>query len=172
MAYSDLDSIHVPAAGNRAPASWGLQVNANFDAIYTDVLAKLTTWTSYTPTLVQAGSVSKTVTYARYFKLGRLVVGQVLLAVTGSGSSATTITVSLPVTAVQAGNISAGVGSVYDASPTPTTYPGRVVLNTTGTMALSGSDVTSGGYLGSTGFTAALASGDSVDMLFVYEAAS
>lgn len=171
MAYADLDGIHVPAAGNRAPASWGLQVNANFDAIYDDVLAKLTTWTSYTPSLVQAGSVSKTVTYARYFKLGRLVVGQVLLAVTGSGSSATTITVSLPVTAAQAGNISAGVGSVYDATG-PTTYPGRVLLNTTGTMALSGSDVTSGGYLGSTGFTAALASGDSVDMIFAYEAAS
>lgn len=171
MAYSDLDGVHVPASGNRAPASWGLQVNANFDAIYTDVLAKLGVWTSYTPTLVQSGTVTKTVTHARYFKLGRLVIGQVLLAVTGSGSSASNITVSLPVTAAIGNNITAGVGSVYDSSA-PATYPGRVLLITTGTMALSGTNATSGGYLGSTGFTAALASGDSVDMIFAYEAAS
>lgn len=169
MAYSDLDSIHVPAAGNRAPASWGLQVNANFDAIYTDVLAKLTTWTSYTPTLTQAGSVSKTVNYARYFKLGRFVVAQCSLAVTGSGSSATAVTVSLPVTAATS-NIIVGTFYLVDATG-PTVYIGAAALASTGTVA-GVANGTNGNALGVAGFTAALASGDAVFMSITYEAVS
>jgi hypothetical protein len=101
MAYVDLDSIHVPSAGNRPPASWGAQVNENFDVLYDEYLAKLGVWTSWTPTVTQAGSITKTVTYARYIKLGRLVIAQAYLAITGAGSSATAVTVSLPVTAAQ-----------------------------------------------------------------------
>lgn len=168
MAYSDLDSIHVPAAGNRAPASWGLQVNANFDAIYTDVLAKLTTWTSYTPTLTQGGNVSKTVTYARYIKLGRLVVAEMYLQVTGSGSSSTAIEVGLPVTAAQS-IVSTGTFRVYDAS-VPTNRTGIAVLANTGEVSGLMDNVTN--YMGVAGFTAALASGDSVLVNVTYEAAS
>lgn len=168
MSYSDLDAIHVPAAGNRAPASWGLQVNANFDAIYTDVLAKLTTWTSYTPSLQQGGNVSKTVTYARYFKLGRLVVAEVYLQVTGSGSSSTAIEVGLPETAAQS-IVSVGTFRVYDAS-VPTNRTGIAVLANTGEVSGLMDNVTN--YMGAAGFTAALASGDSVIVNVTYEAAS
>lgn len=168
MAYADLDSIHTPAAGNRAPASWGLQVNANFDAIYTDVLAKLTTWTSYTPSLQQGGNVSKTVTYARYIKLGRLVIAEIYLQVTGSGSSSTAIEVGLPATAAQS-IVSAGTFRVYDAS-VPTNRTGIAVLANTGEVSGLMDNVTD--YMGAAGFTAALASGDSVIVNVTYEAAS
>lgn len=169
MAYADLDGIHVPAAGNRAPASWGLQVNANFDAIYTDVLAKLTTWTSYTPSLQQGGNVSKTVTYARYIKLGRLVIAEIYLQVTGSGSSSTAIEVGLPVTAAQS-ILSVGTFRVNDAAPSPTNRTGIAVLANTGEVSGLMDNVTD--YMGAAGFTAALASGDSVIVNVTYEAAS
>ena len=168
MAYSDLDSIHVPAAGNRAPASWGLQVNANFDAIYDDVLAKLGQWTSYTPSLQQGGNVSKTVTYARYIKLGRLVIAEIYLQVTGSGSSSTAIEVGLPVTAAQS-IVSTGTFRVYDAS-VPTNRTGIAVLANTGEVSGLMDNVTD--YMGAAGFTAALASSDSVIVNVTYEAAS
>lgn len=169
MAYADLDGIHTPAAGNRAPASWGLQVNANFDAVYSDVLAKLGAWTAWTPSLVQAGSVSKTVNYADYFKLGRFVVAQCSLAVTGSGSSATAVTVSLPVTAATS-NIIVGTFYLVDATG-PTVYIGAAALASTGTVA-GVANGTNGNALGAAGFTAALASGDAVFMSIAYEAAS
>lgn len=168
MAYADLDGVHVPASGNRAPASWGLQVNANFDAIYDDVLAKLTTWTSYTPSLQQGGNVSKTVTYARYIKLGLLVVAEIYLQVTGSGSSSTAIEVGLPVTAAQS-IVSTGTFRVYDASA-PTNRTGIAVLANTGEVSGLMDNVTN--YMGAAGFTAALASGDSVIVNVTYEAAS
>lgn len=168
MSYSDLDAIHVPAAGNRAPASWGLQVNANFDAIYDDVLAKLGVWTSYTPSLQQGGNVSKTVTYARYIKLGRLVVAEVYLQITGSGSSSTAIEVGLPATAAQS-IVSTGTFRVYDASVS-TNRTGIAVLANTGEVSGLMDNVTD--YMGAAGFTAALASGDSVIVNVTYEAAS
>lgn len=168
MSYVDLDSLHVPAAGNRAPASWGLQVNANFDAIYDEVLAKLGAWTSYTPSLQQGGNVSKTVTYARYIKLGRLVIAEVYLQVTGSGSSSTAIEVGLPVTAAQS-IVSTGTFRVFDAS-VPTNRTGIAVLANTGEVSGLMDNVTN--YMGAAGFTAALASGDSVIVNVTYEAAS
>ena len=134
-------------------------------------VALLGQWTSFTPTLTQSGAVTKTTTYARYYKVGRFVHVQVLLAVTGSGTGGNTVTVSLPFTAAQAGGMSAGGGSIYDAS-VGAAYPGRVLLNTTTTAALSPTNVTTGGYLGAATFTAALASGDSIDMEFRYEATS
>lgn len=172
MAYADLDGIHVPAAGNRPPASWGLQVNANFDAIYDDVLAKLGVWTSWTPSVVQSSSVSKTVAYGRYLKLGRLVICQTILAITGSGSSATAITVSVPVTAANGGNLPCGSGFFYEATGN-VSYPLTVLLKTTGTFGFY-TTASSIAQLGETGSASnvALASGDSINLFATYEAAS
>lgn len=169
MAYADLSGIHTPAAGYRPPAAWGLQVNDNFDYIYDEVLAKLGAWTAWTPSLVQSGSVTKAVNYADYFKLGRFVVAQCSLAVTGSGSSATAVTVSLPVTAATS-NIIVGTFYLVDATG-PVVYLGAAVLASTGTVAGIASG-TNGSQLGVAGFTAALASGDAVFMSIAYEAAS
>jgi len=170
--YTDLDSVHVPSAGNRPPASWGTTVNANFDQVYDDVLAKLGIWTAYTPVLTQSGAVTKTVTYARYFKLGRLVTVSMVLAVTatGGGVSNNTITVSLPFTAVQAANMTVGTGHIYNASGGgAASHPARMVLNTTTTAAFQATYNTAGGFLGGTTFTEVLVNTDSIDCTFTYE---
>lgn len=164
--------------GTRPTGEEGLKIyEADTDVEYTYngsayvPTAVLGQWTPFTPTLTQSGAVTKTTTYARYYKVGRFVHVQVLLAATGSGTGGNAVTVSLPFTAAQAGNMGAGGGSIYDAS-TGASYPGRVVFNTTTTAALSPTNVTTGGYLGAATFTAALASGDSIDMEFRYEATS
>lgn len=128
---------------------------------------------TYTPTLVQGASsnIAKTLTYCRYRKLGRVVKVWILLTVTGSGSASAAVTLSLPFTAAQAGNIDVGVGHIFDASASGS-YPGRAVLNTTTTVALQPTNVTTGNYLGVTQFTAALANTDSIDLSFEYEATS
>lgn len=48
-------------------------------------------WRSWTPTVTQSGSVTVTITYARYIVLARLVVVQARLAVTGTGTAANAI---------------------------------------------------------------------------------
>ena len=176
MAYSDLDAIHVPSAGNRPPASWGVQVNANFDAVYDDVLAKLGVWTTFASGLIQSGAPTFTATYCRYLKLGRMVTVSALLAVTATGSAVSNnpVQITLPFTAAQGGNLTAGVGHVYDSSAN-LSYPARVVLNTTTTARLQPTNVTTAGaFLGQTTspFGAALAASDSIDMTFTYEATS
>lgn len=169
MAYQDLDSIHVPAAGQRPPASWGLQVNANFDQIYSDVLAKLGAWNGFTPTLVQSGAVAKNVNNARYQKLGRIAVGHVHLGVTAAGTGGNAITVGLPVAAASfSGTPIIGTFWCYDAS-TPIGYHGALVLVST-TAAVGWAS----GQSGNIGVTPnfALANSDQVGYSFTYETAS
>ncbi|MGD9996977.1 MAG: hypothetical protein AB7R77_06005 [Ilumatobacteraceae bacterium] len=124
---------------------------------------------SWTPTVTQSGSVSVTVSRARYWRLGRKVDFQCKLSVTGSGSSSNDVVISLPVTAAAADLVCAGNGLVYDATG-PTWYSGVPYLASTTTMklAVTGNVV----YLGTSGFTSALASGDLINIAGWYEAAS
>lgn len=128
-------------------------------------------WTSYTPTLTQSGAVTKTVNYAKYFKIGRQVTVAVLVTVTGTGTAANIATLTLPFTA--ATTMGFGTGLIYDSSA-GLVYPGLTNVNATTTMALYDSAAQSGpgGFLGLGGFTAALANGDQVNMGCTYEAAS
>lgn len=128
-------------------------------------------WTTYTPTLTQSGAVTKTVTYAAYQRTGRMVTVSLILAVTGSGTASNTVTVSLPVTAKVANNLPVGIGGIFDTS-VGTYNPGIVVFNTTTTAAMRPANSTTSTFLGAGIFTAALASGDSVEMTITYEAAS
>jgi hypothetical protein len=73
------------------------------------------TASTYTPTLTQSGAVTKTVTHATYFQLGKLIIANIYLAVTGTGTTNNTITVSLPVTAAKSSGI-IGSGTVFDNS--------------------------------------------------------
>jgi len=131
-------------------------------------------WTSFTPTLTQSGAVTKTITYAKYEKVGRMVAVSVLLAVTGTGTGNNKVTVSLPFTAAIAGAHYGG-GYIADVSSGSPYTAGIVHADTTTTMALiDATQATSVAYLGVTGsvFAAALASGDTVSMSLVYESAS
>ncbi|MCC6434442.1 MAG: hypothetical protein IT196_05375 [Acidimicrobiales bacterium] len=171
MAYSDLDSIHVPTAGQRPPASWGAQVNANFDAVYDDVLAKLGQWTNYTPTVLQSVAVSKTVSYARYLKLGRLVVVQCYLVITSSGTANNALTVSLPVTAAQA-SVPGGGFYWYDASAGLNYGTIGIPLSTTTVGGLLSGSAAVAGQTNAVGWPNQVASGDSLLISMTYEAAS
>jgi len=126
-------------------------------------------WTTFTPTLTQSGTVTKTVTYASYMKIGRLVIANVLLAVTGSGTGGNGVKVGLPVTAAQAGNMACGSFWIIDSSAV-TNYTGVAELDST--SVVKGVANAQSSELGSASFTAALASGDTVSYAVMYEAAS
>lgn len=131
-------------------------------------------WTSYTPTLIQSGTVTATVTRARYVRIGSgpgsTVIVAARLAVTGSGTGGNVVTISLPVTAAYAG-IHGGAGIIYDAS-TGFTYAGLAKTRTTTTASLVPCNTTSpSDDLGAVSFTAGLASGDVIDFTLTYEAA-
>ena len=129
-------------------------------------------WTTWTPTLTQSGAVTVTVTHAVYGRWGRLIIVNFRLAVTGTGTAANAVTVSLPVTAARA-NMMVGSGTVFDTSA-GLSYSGAVFLPSTTTMDFRqhGSGTTIDNRLGVAGFTAALASGDVIDGFLMYEAAT
>lgn len=126
-------------------------------------------WTTYTPTLTQSGAVTKTVTYAKYEKVGRMVTVNVRLDVTGAGSANNAVTVSLPFTAATSA-IDIGVGRIVDASAAQG-FTGTAYLASTSTVYLNDTTQAAAVALGQTGaaFSAALASGDSITCSFTYE---
>jgi hypothetical protein len=129
-------------------------------------------WTSYTPSTSQGATPTLTVTFARYARASRLITVQVNLAITSSGSAATAVTMSLPATAATSSTIIAGGGYIVDNSAS-SQYPGFTYLSSTTAVGLLPASTTTLGLLGATGgFTAALASGDTVQMAFVYESAT
>lgn len=133
--------------------------------------------TSWTPTLTQSGTVTKTVTYAEWQQFGKWVFFIAKLSATATGTGNAKVTISLPVTA-STSNFSAvpiGSGAIYDSSAA-LVYPGLTELESTTTCALQAADQQSAAattVLGLTGtaFSAAIATGDGVFMSGFYEAA-
>lgn len=126
-------------------------------------------WTSYTPTLTQSATVTKTVTYAKWTRFGRTIVAAVSLSVTGAGTAANNILIGLPVTAAVASG-PCGSGYVNDSSAV-TNYSGTVLLASTTTVGIV-AHLGSGFVGGSGAMTAALATADTVTVFATYEAAS
>jgi hypothetical protein len=129
-------------------------------------------WTSYTPTLVQSSTVTKTVTYAKYEKIGRLVIVNGSLAITGTGVANNAVNVGLPFTAATA-NLDVGVGDLNDTSAA-TRYPFIVNLGSVTAMQFFDSGAGFAQAMGQTGapFAAALASGDVINFHAMYEAST
>lgn len=129
--------------------------------------------TSYTPTWTQSGTVTNTIEYSRYSRIGRRVEYQFALTATGSGTGANVMTLTLPVTAAYASAATAyGCYTFSDAS-VPSYWTGMIVLNSTTTMKfISSATGSSFTFLGTTNFTAAVASGDVLTGTIIYEAAS
>ena len=127
--------------------------------------------TNWTPTLTQLGSVTATVTAATYTRIGRLIVANFLLAVTGSGTGANDVVIGgLPATAA-AGIEVVGGGGIIDTSAT-SQYEWLIHLATTTTAKIKSTNSLTSTYYGSNGFTAALASGDFVYGEMTYFAAA
>jgi hypothetical protein len=125
-------------------------------------------WTSYTPTLTQSSAVTKTITYAKYEKIGRQDTVNVALSATGTGVANNSVTVTMPFTI--AGGTVIGSGYIFDASgviiyPCITEAAGTTVQFVDAAAAV-------GVRQGQTGasFSVALATGDIVSFCASYEA--
>jgi hypothetical protein len=116
--------------------------------------------------------VTATVGQASYFRAGRLIVATCAMNVTGSGTGANVVTVSLPVTASTSSvNTCLGSGFIFDASA-PLKWKGLPVLASTTTLKMMTVHSATDNFLGATDFTAALAVNDVVSVLIAYEAAT
>lgn len=131
-------------------------------------LASAGTWT---PTVAQGAStnISKTVTEARYVRIGNIVFAWCHLQITGSGTAGSAVSVTLPVTASGAtANSSIGAGSIIDSGTAANSGPVDVWLQTSATayFLLTGQTARWG-----QGPNAALASGDSIRFHVMYTVA-
>lgn len=130
-------------------------------------------WTVYVPTLTQSTTVTKTVSVARYFKVGRWCWVELNLACTGAGTANAEVDVGLPLTATSygAGFTALGNGGIFDASA-GIFYNGGVIIATTTAVRISINGSTD--YAGRTGggFAVALAASDQITMGFGYQTAS
>jgi len=102
-------------------------------------------------------------------RIGRLIIGTVILTCTGAGTGANNVVVGLPVTARTISNEAIGTMAIRDTSAT-TWYSGTLVGISTSTAV--GVANAQANPLGQSSFTAALASGDLVTFEFHYEAAA
>ena len=134
--------------------------------------AKVTTpgaWTSYTPTVAQGAStnIAKTVTYAKYAQVGKIVYCNITISLTAAGTTGSKVTLTLPVTSA-AQSISIGYGT-YSRASGAYTYIGHAYADSTTTVAIAQNAVASPAYLVGGGFAAA--SGDVIYFSLTYEAA-
>lgn len=124
-------------------------------------------WETYTPTLTQTATVTKTVASARYCQFQKTVIVSIQMVVTGAGTAGTGILVGLPIAARGTGiGLAASTGYIYDASV-------NVMYNCTGVINAS----TTMGFYYQSGFFVgqspnfALANTDQIGVFAVYEAA-
>ena len=63
---------------------------------------------SYTPTLTQGVTLSKTIQVARYWQFNKMIIGQVAVGITSSGTAGQPVLIGLPLSANAYVNIIAG----------------------------------------------------------------
>lgn len=163
------EAFGTPVSTGTANAAGSAATVARSDHVHKG-LVSADAWTAWTPTLTQSGAVTKTVNYAHFVQLGKLVIAQCDLTVTGTGTGANNVIVGLPVTAVGAVQRTIGMGYVYDSSAT-LIYTATIEFSSTSTAAFRATSSTVNGFLGASTFTAALAVGDLVSVSVMYEAA-
>ena len=153
-------------------ATWNQSVQANA----AELAPFFSAWTSYTPTLAQGAStnISKTVTTARYLKVGRLVVMNVALTITGAGTSNNAITVSTPSGGDAAASVSGPIGFGWYVRSGVGFYWAQASFVTSTTIGLLYVPNASGAYIGTTNGPSAFATqnNDTLAFTVTYEAAS
>ena len=126
-------------------------------------------WTSWTAAVVQGGAVTSTASPRNaYQRVGRLIVAQFAVSITGAGTAGQLVTVSLPVNSA-ATSIVTGVAWIYDASAT-TRYVCACEIVSASTVAFAHD--TSGGNLFGQAPAVTLASGDLIRGAVTFEAVS
>lgn len=125
-------------------------------------------WDTYSPTITQSVNVTYTSEYCSFMKIGRLLVVQMSLSITGTGTAANAVAVTFPTgVGSPVGYRIVGHGAIYDASAS-TWYPGPAYYASATTFNI-GASSGNGGALGLTAFTAALASGDKVSAVLTMQ---
>lgn len=128
-------------------------------------------WPNYVPTWTQSGTVTATVNYCRYNKVGREVTYQGYLTATGAGTAGNALLVTLPVAA----NVIFANGSFlfFDASAGQF-YAGTALTNSSTTLKFVSAASSITNYLGIAGggFTLAVAAGDILSWSIKYESTS
>lgn len=141
-------------------------VRDNFDAIGG-------AWTSYAGSIVLAQgastNIAKTVNYAKYLSIGKLVICQIKLSATAAGTAGSPITASLPVTAAGGASFLA-VGSGFFTDASVGEYRCVAYLNSSTVVALARGDSSLAGGIG-VNPNIAVASGDVFVASIMYEAA-
>lgn len=123
-------------------------------------------WESYTPTLTQSVTVTKTINVAKYCQLQKTIICDISLTATSAGTAANEVTVGLPIATAATTNRVIGTGFVYDAS-TGTVYNCTAYNATTTTAKFFYQTAFGWGFSPNI----ALANADQIRFLFTYEAA-
>ena len=133
-----------------------------------DVLAPFSAaWASWTPTLTQPGAIAKTVNYAKYMQVGKLVIANFYVSVTGTGTLANAVSLGVPTTAAST-LVVVGTCQIFDASAS-TSYAGNCLALSTTTVAFVGD--WAGANVYGTQPSIALGAGDLIKGTLMYEAA-
>jgi hypothetical protein len=169
MAYIDINTLlpgGSPSTGDTVDSDWFQAVRDNFELV-----SPWGQWTSYTPTITQSVAVSKTVTYSRWMRIGRLIIWSGTFAITSAGTGGNIITFTLPVTAAHSPGALLVVGSGHINDATVTQYNVNAAINSNTLLAFLRSD---SGYTNWFGIdpSMALASSDVIDFTVMYEAAA
>ena len=139
-------------------------------ATETDINTYLThtggAFNTWTPTVTQSSGITLSASAGYYWRAGRMIFFAVSFTASSAGSSGTSVTVSLPVTAARNGQV-VGTGSFTDNGTA--TYSCIAVSSSTTAMIMQRTDTTTLSYVGG---AFAVASGDSCVLSGFYEAAS
>jgi hypothetical protein len=120
-------------------------------------------FTGWTPTVTQGVSITRTITWARYMKIGRLVVAHFSLALQSPGTVANNIVLGgLPFTAASASSIQ-GSYKYFDAGTT--VRAGHIVGASTTTCSFNYDGF--GNQMGNGDF--AVANGDALEGVILFE---
>jgi hypothetical protein len=144
-----------------------------FTAAHTDQIRDnfiaMSTWASYTPTLTQSATVTKTVNHALYIRLGDLVIGFVKMTCSSAGTASNGIRVGLPTAHNLVGDSVIGVGHFQDITADINVGELWTAGAAGGTTAMIVRD-NSTGEVGTASDPNTIASGDVIAYQFMYQA--
>jgi hypothetical protein len=151
-------------------AQFNQDVRDNLNAMFPQAATSGTAWTTYTPTLTQSATVTKTSTDARYQVVAGICFVEVYLSLTGAGTANNPILLGLPVTATGTLGMDVGTGIITDTSaaqvfPSIPTLASSTTVNFVDTTQVTGS--ARQGQSGAA-FALALASGDFITASMFY----
>jgi hypothetical protein len=124
-------------------------------------------WQDYTPSWTQGATITKTVNFARYTQLNKLVIVNLKMTASSAGTASSPILVGLPVSA-SSNNSSMGLAFMFDVSAGDSGKEGlfSVYESATTVHFLQ----TRSGESDKFGINLTIASGDIISATFTYEA--